>query len=56
MLDQGPDGQMMVFEPSFLKIEPGDTVTFVPTDKSHNSETILGMIPEGAEAWRGKIK
>ena len=55
MLNKGADGEMMVFEPAFLKIEPGDTVTFVPTDKSHNSETILGMIPEGAEAWKGKI-
>ena len=55
MLSTGSDGEMMVFEPAFLKVEPGDTVTFVPTDKSHNSETILGMIPEGAEAWKGKI-
>src|SRR5690606_12111270 len=31
MLNQGADG-MMVFEPAFLKVAPGDTVTFVPTD------------------------
>ena len=55
MLNRSADGQMMVFEPAFLKIEPGDTVTFVPTDKGHNSESILGMLPEGAEAWKGKI-
>ena len=55
MLNRGADGEMMVFEPAYLKVEPGDTVTFVPTDKSHNAETILGMIPESAEAWKGKI-
>jgi pseudoazurin len=55
MLNRGPDGEMMAFAPAFLKVAPGDTVTFVPTDKSHNAESILGMIPEGAEAWKGKI-
>lgn len=55
MLNQGTDGEMMVFEPAFLKVEPGDTVTFVPTDKSHNAESILGTIPDGAEAFKGKI-
>lgn len=55
MLNMGGDGQLMVFEPAFLKVEPGDTVNFVPTDKSHNAESILGMLPDGAEAWKGKI-
>ena len=55
MMNKGPDGQMMEFVPSFLHIQPGDTVTFVPADKSHNSESIPGMIPEGAEGWKGKI-
>lgn len=55
MLNRGADGEMMVFEPGFLKVEPGDTVTFVATDKGHNSETIPDMIPEGAEPWKGKI-
>ena len=55
MLNKGPEGQPMQFDPAFLKIAPGDTVTFVATDKGHNSETILGMIPEGAETWKGKM-
>lgn len=55
MLNKGPEGQPMQFDPAFLKISPGDTVTFVATDKDHNSETILGMIPEGAETWKGKM-
>lgn len=53
MLTRGADGSMMVFEPAFLQIEPGDTVTFLPTEPSHNAETIPGMWPEGAESFRG---
>jgi pseudoazurin len=55
MLNKGPEGQPMQFDPAFLKIAPGDTVTFLATDKGHNAETILGMIPEAAETWKGKI-
>ena len=55
MLNKGTDGQAMVFEPAYLKIAPGDTVTFVATNPTHNSEAIPGMIPEGAEAWKGKM-
>lgn len=54
MLNRGADGTM-VFEPAFLRIEPGDSVRFVPTDRSHNAEIIPGMIPEGAETFRGAI-
>lgn len=55
MLNKGSDGQTMVFEPAFLKIAAGDTVTFIPTDKSHNSESIKGMAPDGATPWKGKV-
>lgn len=54
MLNKGEAGTM-VFEPNFLAIQPGDTVTFVPTDKSHNVETIADMLPEGAETFKSKI-
>lgn len=53
MLNKGADG-VMVFEPLLTKIQPGDTVTFVPTDKGHNAETVKDMIPTGAEAFKGK--
>ncbi|MBY3129772.1 pseudoazurin, partial [Rhizobium laguerreae] len=33
---------------------PGDTVTFVPTDKSHNVETYKGLIPDGAAQFKSK--
>lgn len=54
MLNKGAAGTM-VFEPSALKIAPGDTVTFIPTDKGHNAETIKDMLPEGAEAFKGAL-
>ncbi|MBB5278861.1 pseudoazurin [Rhizobium rosettiformans] len=54
MLNKGAEGAM-VFEPAGLKIAPGDTVTFVATDKSHNAEIIKGMIPDGAAEFKGKM-
>lgn len=54
MLNKGAAG-VMVFEPALVKIAPGDTVKFVPTDKSHNAESIPGMMPEGATPFVGKM-
>ena len=54
MLNQGQDG-VMVFEPSLLKINVGDTVTFKATDAAHNSASIPGMIPNGASSWNGEL-
>ena len=36
LLNKGTDGQKMVFEPMVLFIKKGDSVKFIPTDKSHN--------------------
>lgn len=54
MLNKGAAGAM-VFEPRFVSAQVGDTVVFVPTDKSHNAETIKGMNPEGQATFKGKI-
>ncbi len=54
MLNQGATG-VMVFEPAFLKINVGDTVTFESTDAAHNSASIPGMIPSGASPWNGQL-
>ncbi len=54
MLNKGEKGSM-VFQPSLIVAAPGDTVTFVPTDKSHDAESIKGMIPDGAEPFKGKM-
>ncbi|RVB46872.1 plastocyanin/azurin family copper-binding protein, partial [Mesorhizobium sp. M7A.F.Ca.CA.001.06.1.1] len=53
MLNKGEKGAM-VFQPAFVKAAPGDTVKFVPTDKSHDAESIKGMLPDGAEPFKGK--
>jgi pseudoazurin len=45
----------MVFEPGLTRIAVGDTVIFTPTDKSHNAESIKGMLPDGAEPFKGKV-
>ena len=54
MLNQGPEG-IMVFEPSVLDVNIGDTVIFEATDAAHNSESIDGMIPNGATSWSGPL-
>jgi len=54
MLNKGAEG-VMVFEPAGLKIAVGDSVTFIPTDKGHNAESIKGMAPDGAPAFKGKM-
>ncbi|NMG38183.1 pseudoazurin [Chelativorans sp. ZYF759] len=53
MLNRGE--RPMVFEPEFLRAEPGDTLRFVAVDPGHNAETIPGMLPEGAEPFKGTI-
>ncbi|RYE10513.1 MAG: pseudoazurin [Hyphomicrobiales bacterium] len=55
MLNKDTDGRPMQFEPAFLKVEPGDTVTFIAQDKGHNTEAIAGKLPDGAVTWKGKI-
>ena len=54
MLNNGAEG-LMVFEPAVLSINPGDSVFFKATDMSHNSASIAGMIPDGAESWTGAM-
>ena len=54
MLNKGEEGSM-VFEPAYVAAMPGDTITFLPTDKGHNAETIKGMIPAGAEDFKSAM-
>lgn len=54
MLNKGETG-LMVFEPAFVKAQPGDVIKFIPTDRSHNAESIDGMLPEGVEEFASKI-
>lgn len=52
-LNKGASG-VMVFEPAYVEIQPGDTVKFLATDKGHNAESIHGMLPDGATPFIGK--
>ncbi|MEM7206940.1 MAG: plastocyanin/azurin family copper-binding protein [Pseudomonadota bacterium] len=52
MLDFGNDGGM-VFEPGFLKVEPGDTITFLPSSTGHFVRSAL--LPDGHSEWLSKL-
>lgn len=54
MLNKGEAG-IMVFEPAFLEIAPGDTVHFRAVDKGHNAASIDDMIPDGGATWKGGL-
>ena len=54
MLNKSEVG-IMVFEPAFLEVAPGDTVHFRAVDKGHNAASIDGMIPEGGATWKGGL-
>jgi pseudoazurin len=54
MLNRGEVG-VMVFEPAFLEVSPGDTVRFRAIDKGHNTASIDGMVPDGAVRWKGGL-
>ena len=51
MLNANEEGNM-VFEPSVLKVDVGDTVTFIPSDPVHDSISVL--TPPGGNSWHGK--
>ena len=52
MVNSGTDGAMS-FDPGFIKVNVGDTVTFIATDASHNSISVL--VPDGAKTWAGTL-
>ena len=54
MLNRGEAG-IMVFEPAFLEVAPGDTVHFRAVDKGHNAASIDGMVPAGGATWKGGL-
>lgn len=54
MKNKGDVGAM-VFEPAYIKAQPGDVIRFLSTDKGHNVEDIKGMLPDGVEGFKSKI-
>jgi len=55
MVNADASGQVMVFDPPFIKANVGDTVTFLPTDMLHNSQSVSGLIPSSANTWNGAM-
>ena len=57
MLNKHPEDRKrrMIFTPRVAVIEQGETALFKATDKGHNSASVDGMIPEGAEPWKGAL-
>ena len=55
MINADASGQVMVFDPPFIKANVGDTVTFLPTDMLHNSQSVPGLIPSSANSWNGAM-
>jgi pseudoazurin len=51
MLTDGPNGTKLVFDPMFLKVKVGDTVTFEPMDKAGHT-SISVFVPAGATPWK----
>ncbi len=54
-LNKGPGGGFFVFAPELVRVNPGDTVEFAAADKGHDVKSIDGMIPDGAEPFKGKM-
>ncbi len=56
MFTRDPDGSgMQVFKPRLITAKVGDTIKFIPTNPTHQSSSIEGMIPDGARGWEGEI-
>lgn len=51
LLEKSETGGMLAFEPSFVKANVNDTIVFIPTNKGHNSSSLL--VPAKAETWKG---
>ena len=54
MLTRGAAGSM-VYEPDYLRIEPGDSVRFIASQSGHNAASVPGLLPVGAPEFKGKI-
>jgi pseudoazurin len=55
MLNTNDAGDKMVFSQELIRAEVGDVIRFVPTDRSHNAESVKDALPEGQEAFKGKM-
>jgi len=54
MLNRSSTGAMS-FEPNYLALKPGDKIQFLASTSGHNAASIVGMMPEGASPFKGKV-
>ena len=54
MKNRGTAGPM-VYEPDYLEIQPGDSVKFIRTHRSHNAASIAELSPADYKGFMGKI-
>ena len=55
MLNENAAGDKMVFSQELIRAEVGDVIRFVPTDRSHNAQSVRDALPEGQEAFKGRM-
>lgn len=55
MLNVNEAGDKMVFSQELIRAELGDVVKFVPTDKSHNAQSVKNALPDGQKKFKGKM-
>ena len=53
MLNKRDDGQKMVYSLDVIKVNVGDTVTWLPKTKGHNVQFV--SVPEGVEKVKSKL-
>lgn len=55
MLAKDANGRFAQYEPAVLKVQAGDTVTFISSVALDNTQSIPELIPTGAENWTGEL-
>ena len=55
MLNVNEAGDKMVFSQELIRAELGDVIKFVPTDKSHNVQSVKNALPDGQKKFKGKM-
>jgi pseudoazurin len=54
LITEGAHGRFR-FEPPVVLAARGDSVRFVPDSRLHAVKTVAGMLPAGADPWRGRM-
>ena len=55
MLNENAAGDRMVFSQELILAEVGDVIQFIAADRSHNAQSVRDALPEGQEAFKGRM-